>query len=105
MVDQDRRLYLQKLLEALPGTEKVFFQPPATVKLVYPCIIYNWSGEKDFRADDALYNSKRRYSVIIIDYNPDSRIPNIFHRNFAMSSLDRTYTSDNLNHWVYTLYF
>lgn len=105
MTNQERRLYLQKLLEALPRVEKVFFQPPAKVKLIYPCIIYAWDGENDFKADDIAYNCKRRYTVIIIDPNPDSIIPDIFHKNFAMSSLDRIYTSDNLNHWVYTLYF
>lgn len=105
MVNPDRRLYLQKLLETLPSVEKVFFQPPSTVKLKYPCIIYRWDGEKEFKADDSAYNCRRRYSVTIIDSNPDSVIPDIFHKNFLMSSLDRTYTSDNLNHWVYTLYF
>lgn len=105
MTNQGRRMYLQRLLSAIPEVRKAYFQPPRNVKMEFPCIIYQLDGAKSLHADDNEYFSRNKYNVIIIDSNPDSVIPGIFHKNFNMSSFDRTYTVDNLNHWVYTLYF
>lgn len=104
-MDLKRRLYLQSLLKELPEVREAYFQLPEDTHLVYPCIMYKWDKNLEIRADDRLYISRRGYMVIIIDENPDSIIPGIFQRNFPMASLERTYVSDNLNHWVYNLYW
>lgn len=102
---QNRREYLQALLSAIPGVKAAYFQPGRSVTLKYPCIVYKFAGEKDLRADDIQYNSRRYYDTVVIDPNPDSVIPDILHKNFTMSSLQRVYTSDNLNHWAYRIFF
>lgn len=103
--DQERRLYLQKLLKEIPEVKNVYFQPPESIKMTYPCIVYSWDMNHDKRADDLLYLSRRGYSVTIIDSNPDSVIPGIFQRNFQQASFERHFVSVNLHHWVYNLYF
>ena len=40
-----QRSDFQTVLESIPGVEKVYFQPPESVKLVYPCILYEYSYE------------------------------------------------------------
>lgn len=106
MTDQVmRRQCLHSLLKNLPYVKQVWFQPPDDIKLVYPCIIYNWERVKDISADNMHYSSRRGYKVTIIDQTPDSVIPDIFHRNFKTASFDRSYVADGLNHWVYTLFF
>lgn len=45
-----------------------------------------------------------RYTVTIIDRNPDSAIPNKV-AELPLCSFNRFYTADNLNHFVYNLYF
>lgn len=104
-IQAERRKYLNSLLKALPYVKQVWFQPPENIKLEYPCIIYNWERVKDISADNMHYSSRRGYKVTIIDYNPDSVIPDLFHRNFPTASFDRSYVADGLNHWVYTLFF
>ena len=41
----------------------------------YPCIVYNTNNDTDF-ADNIHYRESKRYTVTIIDDDPDSRIPN-----------------------------
>lgn len=105
MEQKDRRQFLHLLLKELPYLANVYFQPPESVRLEYPCIIYKWDGNSDKHADDMVYKSKRHYQLVIVDSNPDSVIPDVFQKNFSYAKLDRTYTSDGMNHWVYSLYF
>ena len=37
----DRRLQLHEELCSVLGSRNVYFQPPETIKLTYPCIIYS----------------------------------------------------------------
>lgn len=107
-----RRLQLQKILESAKGLAidpltcrpAVYFQPPSSVKLVYPCIVYVLDGVGTKHADNKPYMSARRYKVTIIDKDPDSEIPDML-LNMPQCKLDRPYTADNLNHWVFSLYY
>lgn len=87
------------------GYEKqVYFQPPPTLKMVYPCIVYRKStGDTQF-ADNYPYIHKLRYEITVIDRNPDSVIPEKI-AELPMCIHDRDYTADNLNHDVFTIYF
>ena len=98
------RLELQEILEAIPDVSKVYFQPPESVKLVYPCIIYERERGWDFRADDFLYNYTKSYSLTVIDKNPDSSIPDAVLQ-LPMCSFDRFFALDNLNHWTFIIYY
>jgi hypothetical protein len=71
---------------------------------VYPCIVYSRSGVKADFADDRLYINKKRYMVTVIDSNPDSLIPDKLAA-LPLCSFDRHFTSNNLNHDVYSMYF
>lgn len=90
------------LLQIVP--KNVYFQPPETVKLVYPCIVYSrFSGSTKF-ADNNPYDHQKRYAVTVITRDPDSDIPD----KIAMlptSVFSTFYTVDNLNHFVYNLYY
>lgn len=105
----NRRLELHNILMGILGTtgqkeSRVYFQPPATVKLKYPCIIYSRSVVDAKRADNLLYQSRVGYQVMVIDQNPDSEYPSkVIH--LPLSQFDRHYTSDGLNHDVFTVYY
>ena len=99
-----RRLELQKLLEDVLGSNHVYFQPPETIKMEYPCIVYNLSAGNSRYADNALYFYRNRYTVTYISRDPDD----LKHYDIIRVPLlrfDRFYTSNNLNHWVYEVYF
>ena len=50
-----QRSDFQTVLESIPGVEKVYFQPPESVKLVYPCILYEYSRASHIYADNITY--------------------------------------------------
>lgn len=96
---------LQEFLESIPGVKKAYFQAPATVKMVYPCVRYSKSVPMIRNADNIHYFGKNRYDLIVIDPNPDSEIPDHILKNFTYCSIDRVYTANNLYHTSMTLYF
>lgn len=101
----DRRLMLDDILRTqILGSDNVYFQPPESVKMSYPAIRYELSRIDLQYADDRPYMSAKRYSVTIIDKNPDSFLPDLITA-LPFCSFNRFYTADNLNHWVFDLYF
>lgn len=87
------------------GSKYVYFNPPEAVKLQYPCIKYSIAGMDIKRANNSVYKNKTRYTIIVIDDDPDSEIYTEILTHFKMCSFDRTYPADNLNHFVLTLYY
>ena len=103
------RLDLHKIFVEILGTEnetesRVYFQPPPTIKLKYPCIIYERSAKKDFFSAGKKYLGLVKYSVSVVDKNPDSTIP-MRVENLPYTSFSTHFTVDGLNHDVYTLYY
>ena len=99
------RLNLHKELCELLGSTNVYFQPPASLSMKYPCIIYSLSIIEALHADDINYKNTRRYEVTVIDKDPDSETPDKILNHFKMCSFDRGYPADNLNHFVLSLYY
>src|SRR6516162_5813784 len=95
-----QRLELQSRLTDILGSSNVYFQPPPSIQMAYPCIIYHRDDEDTRHADDIVYKSKKRYQVTVIDPDPDSDIPDKVGA-LPMCVFDRFYTADNLNHDVY----
>lgn len=98
------RTELQTILEDLLGTKQVYFQPPESVRMTYPCIVYARNDGRTIFADNAPYRFMKRYSVTVIDRNPDSEIPDKVAQ-LPMCIFNRHYTADNLHHDSFELYF
>lgn len=86
------------------GTTNVYFQPPASIRMTYPAIVYKRDGDNTVYADNANYRNKKRYMVTVIDRNPDSDIPDKI-KKLPYCRFSRHYSADDLNHDVYNLYF
>ncbi len=100
----DRRLKLHQILTDVLGSKNVYFQPPASVHLKYPCIIYQYeTGDTQF-ADDLPYIFVRKYQIQVIDPNPDTEIPDKIAQ-LPRCLNDRNYTADNLNHYTFNIYY
>lgn len=99
------RLDLQIELKALPGIQGVYYDPPASVKLKYDCIVYNLANISDTYADDAPYIDRDVYELTLISKNPDCTLVHLLKGHFKYIRFDRHFTVDGLHHWVYTLYF
>lgn len=99
------RIELDSELRSILGSNYVYFQPPESVKLHYPCIVYELNNKQSIPADNKKYLLNNRYSVILIEYDPDSELCDILLKHFEMCSFDRKYTSDNLYHTSITLFY
>ena len=98
------RLDLQAQLEELLGSGNVYFQPPPNVTMSYPAIVYNREWLNKHYADNITYTMKVRWQVTVIDMDPDSVFPDKVAA-LPLTTFVRHYTSDNLNHDVYNVYF
>jgi hypothetical protein len=100
-----RRLELHWVLCNLLGSQNVYFQPPSNINIRYPCIVYSLNSVQDSYADDHRYDTRKCYSVQIIDQDPDSEIPDSVSNALEMCSFNRRYVADNMYHTVYSVYF
>lgn len=70
----------------------------------YPCIVYQMDKAQTKFADNNPYRYAKRYQVTVIDRDPDSTIPDKVAA-LPACTFDRFFVTDNLNHFVFTLYF
>ncbi len=100
-----RRLQLHEKFCEILGTRNVYFQPPESVKLNYDCIVYRTTDRKDIRADDRQYRHLVGYETTFITRDPDSEIPQALIDSFSIIRHVRSFTSDNLHHEVFRIYY
>lgn len=96
------RLQLSKELKKI--VPNVYFQPPASLRISYPCIVYKLASIGTEFADNGLYLKNKMYELTLIHTDPDNLIVEKL-LEFPLCSLDRTYVSDNLYHYIYTIYY
>lgn len=100
-----RRTELHEKLCEILGTSNVYYQPPESLKLNYPAIIYSLSDTYTRYANNVHYiNLPMQYSLILVDKNPESEFFDLLNE-LPMCKFDRFYTSDNLNHFSFTIYY
>lgn len=104
MTTTERRLELHEILCTTLGSRNVYFQPPESVKMNYPAIVYGLDDIENQYANGGVYLSHRRYSVTVIDKNPDSEIVGKV-AELPRCKFNRSYQKDNLNHYVFTLFY
>lgn len=101
----DRRLMLDAELRSLLGSSNVYFQPPKSVMLKYPCIVYSRSRKDVEYADNRVYTAVDRYTVSYITKDPDDSLPDTLLKHFEGIRSDRDYVSDNLYHNTFNLFY
>ena len=101
---------LQTLLEDImskytnDSNQHVWFQPPSSVYLAYPCIIYNLAGKDTLHADDIKYRTLNKYTLTAINHDPEaSFLADLEELKYC--AYDRCFSIDGLYHTTYTLYF
>ena len=95
---------LQKMFEELLGNRNVYFQPPESLKLKYPAVVYSLKDIGNSFANNSVYKQSNCYEVTVIDSDPDSKLRDKVSK-LPMCTFDRHFKSDNLNHYVFTLYY
>lgn len=106
-MDQKQVPLHDQLIEVLSDfedrSERCYFEPPEGTEMKYPCIVYHKSNRDITYADNIPYLKFNRYTVTIIDEDPDSKLPDRMDRFLYLSS-DRDYCYDGLWHYAFTLF-
>lgn len=98
------RLELHEVLCDILGSRNVYYQPPESIKMNYPAIVYSRNDISNKYGDDIPYMQSVSYQVTVIDKDPDSTIVSDIAK-LPYCRFNRHFTSDNLNHDVFTLYY
>lgn len=98
------RIELQTMLENILGSRNVYYQPPPSIKIKYPAIIYSKSNIKNIFANDGVYIQDHAYQLVLIDDNPDNTTVDKISR-LPKCNFDRHFKSENLNHYNFTIYY
>lgn len=83
----------------------LYFQPPESLQITYPCLIYELKDIRKVTADNRTYAKFRSYKLIYITWWPDSDVVDRIV-DLPFCSLDGApYKADNLYHYTYTMYY
>ena len=100
---ETRRLSLQTQLEEILGSDHVYFQPPASIHMQYPCIVYNYTGNLVLHANNNPYFERDNYDITLItkDPMPEDTIERLYSISYLR--FNRHFVEDNLHHFSYDL--
>lgn len=100
------RLNLHNELKEVLGSNNVYYQPPESFKIKYPCFVYKREQVDQKYADNYTYTHKHRYTVTYIDLDPDNNIvERMIDHHFMYLSVSRGFVSDGLYHQVFEIYY
>lgn len=97
-----RRKDFNSLLKTI--CNNVYFQPPDNIRMKYPAIVYKVYSPEDTYANNNKYVGNTSYELTVIDRNPDSEIANKVY-GLPKSSFVREFKSDDLNHYIFRVYY
>lgn len=99
-----QRVDLHELLKIVLGSNDVYFQPPSSVRMNYPCIVYELSNRDTLFADNYPYRHDKKYKITVIERDPDSLLPDKIG-SLPRCSHNQHFIADNLYHDVFSMYF
>lgn len=98
------RLELDAILRSTLGTTNVYYDPPESFKLKFPCIVYSDSGRNIIRADDGVYIKFRRYTILYITKDADDNMVDTIEE-LPYCKMRSPYYADGLHHYPYDIDF
>lgn len=101
---EKRRLELHEMLCELLGSRQAYYNPPASVRMRYPAIVYSASRLDNTFANNGVYTQARGYEITVIDEIPDSEISEKVSK-LSGCRFNKHFVSEDLHHDVYTLYY
>lgn len=98
------RLQLEKNLKEVLGSSNVYYNPPASIQMSYPCIKYELEDILHEHSNNRVYIRNQRYGATLIDPRPDSPLVEKIDE-LEYCSMGRSYKADNLWHFTFTIFF
>lgn len=98
------RIELHEKLCTILGSRNVYFQPPETIKMEYPCIVYKRESIPADHANNARYKEITKYSMTVMSMDPDSDI-HLKLLKLPYTSYERHFVYNNLHHDVVQIHY
>lgn len=98
------RIELQTKLEEILGSKNVYFQPPTSVSLKYPCFVYSFEGIDTIKANNGNYIKSYRYEITHIYKKLDNRMTEKILDSFQMISQNNCIVVDGVYNENFTLF-
>ncbi len=85
-------------------TANVYYQPPESVLIKYPAVIYKLDDIQNITANNSMYMQKKAYMVTVIDKEIESELVTKMSKLLNCQFVNN-FVSDNLYHTVFRLYY
>jgi hypothetical protein len=103
MTLEDRRLKLHEALCVILGSRHVYYDPPESIVMKYPAIVYSKARINDAFADNKKYLGKVSYEGTLIRKDDDDDILDRI-LELPYTTFGRAFTSSNLHHDTFTTF-
>lgn len=100
-----KRVDIQEKFKFLLGSNNVYYQPPANLKMKYPAIVYSLDGLDVKRFDNIRLINKNCFSVTHIYRNESENLVEAMLKNFEYISFDNRSIVDGIYNDHYTIYW
>ena len=100
-----KRVDIQEKFKFLLGSNNVYYQPPANLKMKYPAIVYSLDGLDVKRFDNTKLINKNCFSVTHIYRNESENLVETMLKNFEYISFDNRSIVDGIYNDHYTIYW
>ena len=99
----DKQQKLHSILLPINGNENVYYQPPGSLKIKYPAIVYKRADINNTFANNNVYKQDHMYEITVINKDPDSEVSEKISK-LPKCRFNRHFVNDGLNHDVYIIY-
>lgn len=96
---------LQAELSKIENVKQVYWDPPESLKLEYPCIVVSQSNVFKRFANNGRYIRIPGYDVMVIDPDTDSEIYLEVLNRFKYCDEKVPFEADGLSHWPLLIYY
>lgn len=86
------------------GDRHIYFNAPSSHKMMYPAIRYSLKDIDVEYANNLIYKQNNAYEIILITEESDSKYVSEVLK-LPMCKFDRYYRAENLNHYIFTIYY
>ena len=88
------------------NTGKVYFQPPSSVQLNYPCWVVERVGAFQPKANNKTYLFQASYKCMYMNRDePDPEVLRIIPQRYECCKYQNHYVADNVHHDVFLIYY
>lgn len=103
MTTKDRRLKISQMLHNVLGSNNVYYDPPESIKMKYPAIVYTRGKTNTRSADNKKFIAYDRFEVTYIRKEADSDMVDAILQ-LPYCEHVRSYKASDLYHDVFTIY-